>query len=114
MIKNPVKGKIYWAVFWKEEGKSLGIPPHILVPVQIFAIFDTTDEVVEIIEPFVFNDGSVGSTVRLFKKDSLFETKDEAISFATTLYQLFIGRDIAKMHSYLTDQNKETEKREEK
>ena len=39
---------------------------------------------------------------------------DEAISFATTLYQLFIERDIAKMHSYLTDQNKETEKSEEK
>lgn len=114
MIKNPVKNKIYWAVFWKDCEKPIGMPPHIVVPVQIFAIFDTTDDVIEIIEPFVFNDGSVGSTVRLFMKDSLFETKDEAISFATTLYQLFIERDIAKMHSYLTDQNKETEKSEEK
>ena len=110
MIKNPVKDKIYWAVFWKDCEKPIGMPPHIVVPVQIFAIFDTTDDVIEIIEPFVFNDGSVGSHVRLFTKNALFETKEEAIEVAMAQYYIFITRDVEKMYSFLQKETNHEEK----
>ena len=110
MIKKPVKGKIYWAVFWKDCGKSIGFPPHIVVPVSIFAVFDKTDEIVEIIEPFIYNDGSAGSHLRLFSKNALFETKEEAIEAATAQYYIFITRDMEKMYSFLQKEANHEEK----